>query len=439
MSRPLPPPETPAGILRQLGPGLIISANVVGSGELLVTTSLGSKAGFTLLWFIVLGCLVKVFLQVELGRHAILRGITTLDILNRVPGRILGLSWVVWLWVAMFVATFFQLAGMVGTVAEVFREGGAALPEAVWAVLITGSCALLLWFGRYLFIERLATVLVAGFTLFTLATVASLYWTPYGITLSQLGQGMSLGLPSDFRLAFAAFGVIGMGASELIYYPYWCLEKGYARHVGPDDGSAEWRRRARGWIRVLRWDAWVSMVLYTVATVAFYLLGAAVLHSQGMAVEKDDMVPNLSRLYGTSFGAAGLAAFLAGATVVLYSTIFISTASNARLSVDFLALLGRIRGGSGRRSIQIACLVLPVLYLAFYLLVREPLPLVMAGAVAQALMLPFLACAALLFHFRSRGSGVGPGPGWMALVWISCALMALIGLYQLWQEVAKIL
>src|ERR1041385_6909792 len=49
----------------------------------------------------------------------------------------------------------------------------------------------------------------------------------------------------------------------LIYYPYWCLEKGYARRVGPDDGSAEWKERARGWLRVMRIDAWISFFIYS--------------------------------------------------------------------------------------------------------------------------------------------------------------------------------
>jgi hypothetical protein len=33
------PPDTFFGITKQLGPGLIISANIVGSGELIVTPS----------------------------------------------------------------------------------------------------------------------------------------------------------------------------------------------------------------------------------------------------------------------------------------------------------------------------------------------------------------------------------------------------------------
>ena len=63
-------PVTMGAMLRQVGPGLIITAAIVGSGELIVTTKLGADVGFVLLWFIILGCLLKVFVQIELGRYA---------------------------------------------------------------------------------------------------------------------------------------------------------------------------------------------------------------------------------------------------------------------------------------------------------------------------------------------------------------------------------
>jgi Mn2+/Fe2+ NRAMP family transporter len=49
--------EPPVGIfksLRFLGPGFILSASIVGSGELIATTALGAKAGFTAFWVIIL-------------------------------------------------------------------------------------------------------------------------------------------------------------------------------------------------------------------------------------------------------------------------------------------------------------------------------------------------------------------------------------------------
>src|SRR5687768_1666869 len=94
----MPPPTTLAGTFRHIGPGLIISAMIVGSGELIVTPKLGAEEGFKLLWFIVLGCLLKVFVQIELGRDAILRGRTTLMAFNTLPGPRLIVSWVLWLW-----------------------------------------------------------------------------------------------------------------------------------------------------------------------------------------------------------------------------------------------------------------------------------------------------------------------------------------------------
>ena len=44
-------------------------------------------------------------------------------------------------------------------------------------------------------------------------------------------------------------------------------------------------------------DAWFSMVVFTVATVAFYLLGAAVLHPQGLDPKGSEMIPTLSQMY----------------------------------------------------------------------------------------------------------------------------------------------
>ena len=75
----------------------------------------------------------------------------------------------------------------------------------------------------------------------------------------------------------AVFGITGVGAAELFMYPYWCVEKGYARFCGKRQSTRDWEQRARGWIRVMHLDIICSMVIYTVATLAFYLLGAGVL------------------------------------------------------------------------------------------------------------------------------------------------------------------
>jgi manganese transport protein len=436
-----PAPTHWSGILRQLGPGLIISAVIVGSGELILTPKLGATVGFTMLWFIILGCFIKVFVQVELGRFAISRGMTTLEAMNSIPGPRFIVSWLLWLWLLMYIALIFQVAGMVGGLASVFELAGMALPAWMLTVLVSASCAVLLVSGRYKMVEAVSTALVVLFTITTLVAVGALQSTEFAITSAQIAQGLTFELPEKFATAFAAFGIIGVGASELIYYPYWCLEKGYARNVGPHEDSAAWRERAQGWVRVMNIDAWVSFAIYTTATVSFYLLGAAVLHAKGLLVENNQMIATLSHMYRETFGQWSYWLFLVGAFAVLYSTVFGATASNARLFADALSLFGvvKYRTEEGRmRMVKAGSVLLPCAFGSVFLLVGEPVSLVFVGAVAQGLMLPFLAGACLYFRYRRTEEALRPGAFWTFWLWMAVLAMSAVGLYRVWEELGKL-
>src|SRR5271166_5375100 len=138
------PPHTLFGALGQIGPGLILAASIVGTGELINTTSLGAKAGFSLLWLILLSCVIKVFVQVELGRYAITHGKTTLAAFDTLPGPRLGASWICWLWLVMMLTTQAQIAAMEGTVGQAahmaFPRASQAMANAAgWVVPSWGS------------------------------------------------------------------------------------------------------------------------------------------------------------------------------------------------------------------------------------------------------------------------------------------------------------
>jgi len=441
MTQPQGPVPAPTGVwsvARQLGPGLIITACIVGSGELIVTPKLGASAGFSLLWFIVLGCLIKVFVQIELGRHAVAHGQTTLSALDGLPGPRLRVSWVLWLWLLMYLGLVFQVAGMVGGIASIFTIAGLPLSVPTTAVLVGASCALLLVVGRYRFIESVSTLLVAAFTVTTMVAVVALQTTGYAVTSAQLVDGFRFHLPPSFSVAFAAFGIIGVGASELIYYPYWCLEKGYAQRVGPGDGSAAWGERARGWMRILKIDASFSFVLYTAATLAFYALGAAILHGKGLAVEDANMIETLSHMYRETFGQWSLWIFLAGALAVLYSTVFGATASNARLFADALEVFGlrRYESAEARADmVRLGSILLPIAFTSVFLVFGNPVSLVLVGAVGQGLMLPFLAMAALHFHYFQTDPALRPSRMFSALLLLSAVAIAAAGVYQVAQQV----
>jgi manganese transport protein len=100
------PPRSLGATLAHLGPGIILASSIVGSGELIATTSVGATAGFGLLWLIVVGCGIKVAAQIEIGRTTLAWGRTPLAAFDRVPGPRLAPSWawdlLVWISAAGF-------------------------------------------------------------------------------------------------------------------------------------------------------------------------------------------------------------------------------------------------------------------------------------------------------------------------------------------------
>ena len=491
------PPRTFLAVVRRLGPGLIVAGSIVGSGELIATTKVGAESGFVLLWLILIGCIIKVFTQVELGRSAVVRGVTALQTLDDLPGPRFRAGWAVWLWVAMTLLTLAQQGGIIGGVGQALamsqpltdagahfhqlqeelvglqvqlalnplavqatetaarmqalREQLAAIgpvdDEAIWATVLAVPTSVILVIGRFALIQILATIFVVAFTAVTVLTVVMLQLDPvWAIRATDVIDGLSFQLPStggatsggattgassSIATALAAFGIIGVGAAELVMYPYWCLEKGYARMTGAADGTSAWRERAKGWMRVLQCDAWLSAVVYTFATVAFFLLGAAVLGRVGLNPEKENLVRTLAQMYAPVFGSWATPVFLVGAFAVLYSTFFVASAGLARIAADCVIVLRLAPDtvAARLRYTRVFCGALPLVSLLVFVWVRAPAQLVLAGGIAQALMLPVLGFAALWSRYRRTDAALTPGKLWDALLWLSCAGFLVAGVW----------
>ena len=218
----------------------------------------------------------------------------------------------------------------------------AAAAGLPWAAVTWLLAMLLLMSGGYSRVEQLSTYLVASVTILTVLCVLVLPYTPYAIDWNAVVRGLKVTVPAaGVAAAFSVFGITGVGATELYAYPYWCLEKGYARFAGPRDASQAWAR-ARGWMRVMQLDAWCSMVVFSLATVAFYFMGAAVLNPQGPTPGKD-MIFTLSQMYARPFGAWTQIVFLIGAAAVLFKTLYVSFAGHSRLTADFCSLARFVR------------------------------------------------------------------------------------------------
>lgn len=165
------PPVTFFGRIKYLGPGFILSASVVGSGELISTTTLGAKAGFITFWVIVLSCFVKVALQLEFGKQTIRTGETVMMSLNKLPGRRFGknkANWSLWLWLFLWLFKPLQLGGIIGGVAITLNMLFPSVNIPVFSVAMAAVVAMMVFRGYYRFIEKTSVTMMLLFTVFTM-------------------------------------------------------------------------------------------------------------------------------------------------------------------------------------------------------------------------------------------------------------------------------
>ena len=219
------PPVSFTGKLKFLGPGFILSASIVGSGELIATTVLGAKAGFIAFWVIIVSCLIKVAVQLEFGKQAILTGTTVMSLFNKLPGPHYGKAgWAVWSVGILTTLKVVQLGGMIGGSAIVLKMLFNGLPLYLYVILLVVVTSAMISGGYYKVVEKISLILVVAFTITTIVALIVLRYTPYTFAWNDVVKGLQFSLPSKYvAVAFGAFGITGVASDEIISYNYWCI------------------------------------------------------------------------------------------------------------------------------------------------------------------------------------------------------------------------
>jgi Mn2+/Fe2+ NRAMP family transporter len=338
-------------VLAAIGPGIVVAGSVIGSGELINTPVQAAKFGFLLLWVVLLSCVIKYFLQVEIARHCLVHNRTTFEALNRFPGpRIAGASWVVVLYVIGYFAAMLTIIGIIGALAGLMHNiwpigTSVGTSTRLWGVIMVVLTIALLWGGWYRHLEILVMILVGGFSISVGIGLILIQGTESRISASEVLSGLTFSLGENRKdAAFAVIslmGALGVAANELLMYPYWILEKGYARDLGDPD-SPGWTERVKEKVRFIWFDAGFSTLLATIVTAAFFLLGAAVLFRRDVQPKGLDVVDQISVVFTESWGEWSKAVFLIGAFCTLYSTLVVVAAASGRMAADLLGTFGLI-------------------------------------------------------------------------------------------------
>jgi len=180
------------------------------------------------------------------------------------------------------------------------------------------------------------------------------------------------------------------------------------------------------------WDAILAMVCYTVMTAMFYLLGAAILHRNGVVPESNELISTLATMYTETLGAWAKVGFVFGAVVVLYSTMFAALAAWTRLYSDALGQIGVIdyqNLKSRRISIGIFAWVFPVAWTFLFLFFEKPGVLVIVGGVITVVILLIVVFAALFFRYRRLDERLRPTTIYDIALWVSSLAILAVAMF----------
>ena len=398
-------PKTFFERLKFIGPSVVVTGSVVGSGSIVMTPLLGAAAGFLLLWWLLLSMWSKPIIQAEIARYIVVSKKTFLEAFADMPGfktTIQGktTSWLVWF---MFIGVIPSIAGMGGLAGAVAEAGNTMFPFLTVEIWVVISCLvtwILLYFGSYKSLEKTLLVMVLFFSFMTMIIAIAMQSTDYQVSAAQVASGLSFSFPSGYLpLALAVFGFTGISYGEIMAYTYWCLEKGYAENSG---NNVE---ETKHWIKTMQTDVWVTVFFITLGTLPFFFLGAGVLYNipelqQALATSSFwdiDVISSLQNMFSLVLGGWAKWLFIILAFFVLFSTLLSGTAAFTRTISDYLISMGLVKEQANTRKklIKLIAILIPFLSGLFYFVLPNPFTLLLIAGIWAAMGLPIVNIGAL--------------------------------------------
>ncbi|HIA46460.1 MAG TPA: hypothetical protein EYN96_00475 [Candidatus Hydrogenedentes bacterium] len=441
------PPTNFGSRLKYLGPSLIISGAIIGSGELILTSRLGAVAGWALLWWMLVSCWSKSLVQAEVTRYIVISGDTYFRAINRIPIRVGRVSLPLFLGLLAYIPGTMGLGGILGAGAVAFSflasVAGVEIHPYWSGIGIAVVTSIILSAGSYKALERIMVCIVVLFTCTTLVCAIAMQFTEFSVTASDLARGFTFNFSEVLlfaALAFSAYGYTGMASGDIAAYSFWCVEKGYPSFIGSDRDDPNWPARARGWLKVVQTDVWLGLCVLTLATIPYYVLGAGVLNKMGLEPSHDELISQLSNMFTQTLGQWAVWVFSIGAFFILFSTVISGIGGGGRFIPDYLIETGVIKRSNidlRKKIVRWYVGILPLVSFGFYMWIKNPVILIMIGGITSALLLPIQTASTLWLHKNKLDPRVRHGQATRIGMWVIFSFQAIMVFFVVWYVVIK--
>ena len=414
-----PPVARPAplGLKAVVGPGLIVAATGIGSGDIVSTTVGGATYGTVLLWAVLLGAFFKFVLTEGIARWQLATGLTALE------------GWALYLppWVKGYFGAYLLLWTVAVSAALTNACGlamanltGGAVPVHWGAVLHSLVGCVFVLTGGFSGFERLMKVLVGIMGATMLLCAALTFQQP-----AQVLQGLLVPtVPAGGRVyVLSLIGGIG-GSITLLAYNYWMREE---------------RIEGATFLRQVRLDLGVAYLFTAVFGAAVMLIAAQAFATGGRGITDAQAVPRMAGLLGERLGSFGFYSFSLGFWAAVFASLLGVWQSVPYLFADFYGILAR-QPADVRRSqttrvtsapYRAALMYITLVPLPFAFLGR-PLFIIVAYTVVASLFVPFVALTLLFLNNRVAWSEPVPRNHWITNVLLVAilALFAAVGVQE---------
>ena len=181
------------------------------------------------------------------------------------------------------------------------------------------------------------------------------------------------------------------------------------------------------------------MIIYTLVTAAFYLLGAAVLHGRSVIPEGNGVIETLALIYTQSLGPGAKTLYLGGAFFVLFSSVFASLASWTRVFPDIFGQMGWMNFFDKQKRKKVVswlAWIIPMIWAIAYLFINLPVLMIISGGIVGSVLLFVIVYAAIQFR-NKRVQFFPSGILYNTAFAISILSIIIVGVYGLVQLFSK--
>lgn len=402
----------PPSFWKLAGPGLVVAATGIGSGDVVSATVGGARFGVVLLWAIAIGALFKFVLNEGIARWQLATGTTMVE------------GWAMHLpaWVKVYFAVYLVLWTVAVGAALTNATGlglanltGGAVPQPWAAVLHSLAGYAFVRLGGYAGFERLMKALVGvmGFTILICAalTVDSPGATVRGLLVPAIPAGSG-------AQVLSLIGGIG-GSITILSYNYWMREEGLS---GPQH------------LAYVRGDVGVAYLFTAVFGLSVMLIANQAFYVSGLTITDAQAVAGMAEMLARILGPFGALAYAVGFWAAVFASLLGVWQSVPYLYADLYAIVKMLPPAERAAMTTVtsvpyrAALAFITLVPLPFAFVRRPIVVIVTYTIVGSLFVPFLAATLLYMNNRVRWASGIPRNHWTTNVALAIILALFVAI-----------